>query len=155
MKRKLSLLLVVTLLCTLFITPVSAAEATSYVDDEISLTATTGSSYFSKTTTKLNSLTGTKATSTLSSGTCLGSTQSITSVTVYCNVSSGSSAYTLYVTSPSGTTKTVSCGTSSTTYTLTGFNGEDPDGKWTVGVLTGGTVTTVTCTLKVYYTYST
>ncbi len=30
MKRKLSLFLVVTLLCTLFVTPVSAAEAASY-----------------------------------------------------------------------------------------------------------------------------
>ena len=58
MKRKLSLLLVLTLLCTLFVTPVSAAEAASYADAQAVVTATSGSNYFSKITPKLNSLNG-------------------------------------------------------------------------------------------------
>ena len=52
------------------------------------------------------------------------------SVSVNCRVSSGSSRYTLYVISPEGTVLSQSCGTSSTTYNFTGFNGEDPKGDW-------------------------
>ena len=152
MKRKLSLLLVVTLLCTLFVMPVSAAEASDYSDDEISVAATSGSNYFSKITPMLNSLNGSAAMASLSSGSCSGNERSITSVSVYCRVSSGSSRYTLYVISPEGTTLSQSCGTSSTTYNFTGFNGEDPKGNWTIMVVSNGVVTTVT--LKVNYNYS-
>ncbi|GFI29223.1 MAG: hypothetical protein HFH50_16300 [Lachnospiraceae bacterium] len=154
MKRKLSLLLVVTLLCTLFVMPVSAAEASDYSDDEISVAATSGSNYFSKITPMLNSLNGSAAMASLSSGSCSGNERSITSVSVYCRVSSGSSRYTLYVISPEGTTLSQSCGTSSTTYNFTGFNGEDPKGNWTIMVVSNGVVTTVTSTLKVNYNYS-
>ncbi len=154
MKRKLSLLLVVTLLCTLFVMPVSAAETSDYSDDEISVAATSGSNYFSKITPMLNSLNGSAAMASLSSGSCSGNERSITSVSVYCRVSSGSSRYTLYVISPEGTTLSQSCGTSSTTYNFTGFNGEDPKGNWTIMVVSNGVVTTVTSTLKVNYNYS-
>lgn len=164
MKRKLSLLLVVTLLCTLFVMPVSAAElpsedvATSsavvIADDGIMPAATTGSNYFSKITTKLNSVNGATASSSLSSGSCSGTTRSITEVTVYCRVSSGSSNFLLTVTSPSGKVQTMSCGTSSATYTFTGFNGEDPYGTWKVAINSRGTVSTVTATLKTTYNYS-
>ena len=153
MKRKLSLLLVVTLLCTLFVTPVSAAEAASYTGDQAVVTATSGSNYFSKITPKLNSLNGSSAMATLSSGSCSGNERSITSVSVNCRVSSGSSRYTLYVISPDGTLSK-SCGTSSTTYTFTGFNGEDPKGDWIIIIISDGVVTTVTATLKVNYNYS-
>lgn len=154
MKRKLSLLLVLTLLCTLFVTPVSAAEAANYTEDQAVVTATSGSNYFSKITSKLNSLNGTAAMSSLSSGSCSGNKRSITSVSVYCRVSSGSSRYSLYVISPNGTTLSQSCGTSSTTYNFTGFNGEDPKGDWTVMIVSNGAVSTVTATLKVNYNYS-
>lgn len=154
MKRRLSLLLVLTLLCTLFVMPVSAAEAANYTEDQAVVTATSGSSYFSKITPKLNSLNGNPATATLSSGSCLGNQRSITSVTVNCRVSSGSSRYTLYVVSPEGTTLSKSCGTTNQTYTFTGFNGEDPKGDWIIIIITNGTVTTVTATLKVNYNYS-
>lgn len=154
MKRKLSLLLVLTLLCTLFAMPVSAAEAESHTEDQAVVTATSGSNYFSKITPKLNSLNGSAATATLSSGSCSGNERSITSVSVYCRVSSGSSRYTLYVISPEGTVLSKSCGTSSTTYNFTGFNGEDPKGDWTIMIVSNGVVTTVTATLKVNYNYS-
>lgn len=154
MRRKLSLFVVLTLLCTMFAMPVSAAGVSDYAGDEITVAATTGTNYFSKTTTKLNSLNGLEASSLLSSGSCSGNTRDITSVTVNCRVSSGSSRYILKVTSPEGIVATKSCGTSSTTYTFTEFNNQDPNGKWTVSIITQGIVSTVTGTLKVNYSYS-
>ncbi len=154
MKRKLSLFLVLTLLCTLFAMPVSAAEATDYTDDGIAVAATSGTNYFSGTTTKMNSLYGSEAVATRSSGSCSGDERSITSVSVYCRVSSGSSSFKLYVISPEGTVAYRNAGTSSTTYNFTEFNGEDPYGKWTIKTVTNGTVSTVTATLKVNYSYS-
>lgn len=154
MKRRLSLLLVLTLLCTLFAMPVSAAEAANYTENQAVVTATSGSNYFSKITPRLNSLNGYPATATLSSGSCSGNERSITSVSVSCRVSNGSSRYTLYVISPDGTTLSKSCGTGNETYTFTGFNGEDPKGDWTIIIITNGTVTTITATLKVNYNYS-
>ena|GEM_PF-823173 len=121
-------------------------------DDDFMLTSS-GTNYFSKITPKLNSLNGALASANLSSGSCSGTTSSITKVTVYCRVSSGSSSFDLVVTSPKKTVVTQSCGTSSKTYTLTGFNGEDPNGTWNVGISSNGTVSTVTATLKVYYSY--
>jgi len=147
-------------MCLCLVMPVSAAEQppidgniANYETNNVQ-SMTAGSSYFSKITPLLNSLTGRTATATLSSGSCIGNNESITNTTVYCRVSNGSSPYTLTVVAPSGTSQSISCGTSSTTYTFTGFNGEDPNGTWTIYVTTRGTVTTVTATLKVYYTYS-
>lgn len=165
-KKKLSLFMMVVLLFSTMCIPVSAAELpekdVSMQDTEVEVVilseddimpVSSGTNYFSKITSKLNSLNGITASSNLSSGSCSGTTRSITKVTVYCNVSSGSSSFDLVVTSPEKTVVTKSCGTSSTTYTLTGFNGEDPYGTWNVGISSNGTVSTVTATLKVYYSY--
>lgn len=165
-KKKLSLFMMVVLLFSTMCIPVAAAELPEkevstketevevvvLLDDDI-MPASSGSNYFSKITSKLNSLNGAAASSNLSSGSCSGTSRSITKVTVYCRVSSGSSSFDLIVTSPEKTVVTQSCGTSSTTYTLTGFNGEDPYGTWNVGISSNGTVSTVTATLKVYYSY--
>ncbi|MBO5031793.1 MAG: hypothetical protein J6D08_07890 [Lachnospiraceae bacterium] len=166
-RKKLSVLMMAVLLFSAMYIPVSAAELpeqdvatedTTEVevvvlsDDDI-MPLASGSNYFSKITSKLNSLNGAIASSNLSSGSCSGTTRSITKVTVYCRVSSGSSSFDLVVTSPEKTVVTQRCGTSSTTYTLTGFNGEDPYGTWNVGISSNGTVSTVTATLKVYYDY--
>lgn len=165
-KKKLSLFMMVVMLFSTMCIPVSAAElpekevATKDTEVEVVILSdddvmpvSSGSNYFSKITSKLNSLSGTIASSNLSSGSCLGTTRSITKVTVYCRVSSGSSNFDLVVTSPEKTVVTQRCGTSSTTYTLTGFNGEDPYGTWNVGISSNGAVSTVTATLKVYYSY--
>jgi len=167
-KKKLSLLVAVALLFGVVNVPlsVSASELQRedvstddtmvevvVLSDEDIMPASSGTNYFSKITSKLNSLNGATASSNLSSGSCSGTTRSITKVTVYCRVSSGSSSFDLVVTSPEKTVVTQSCGTSSTTYTLTGFNGEDPKGTWNVGISSNGTVSTVTATLKVYYSY--
>lgn len=50
----------------MFVTPVSAAEAANYTEDQAVVTATSGSNYFSKITPKLNSLNGYAATASLS-----------------------------------------------------------------------------------------
>ncbi len=157
-KRKLTLLITCILLFAMSVLPVSAAEntaaeipAVATVNDAVVL-GTSGSNYFSGITSKLNSL-GSLSYSNISSGSCSGDVRSITSVTVYCRVSSGSDSFRLVVTSPSGATKYVSCGTSSTTYTVSGFTGEDPKGTWKVGIISNG-ISTVTCTLKVNYNYS-
>jgi hypothetical protein len=156
MKKKISLFVTTILLFVMMVMPVSAAELPIVSSDsDISVAATTGTNYFSKITTKLNSLNGSSSNiSTLSSGTCSGTTQSITSVTAYARVSSGSSSFKLYVVSPDGTASYVSAGTSSSTYTFTSFNGKDPDGTWKVYIVSNGVVSTATVTLKVNYNYS-
>lgn len=166
-KRKLTLLITCILLFAMSVLPVSAAEisvventpaentvaevpAVTAVNDAVVL-GTSGSNYFRKITPPLNSL-GSLASANLSSGSCSGDVRSITSVTVYCRVSNGSDSFTLVVTSPSGTTKYVSCGNRSATYTIPGFNGEDPKGTWKVGIISNG-ISTVTYTLTVNYNY--
>lgn len=153
MKRLLSVVLTVAVLFMTCVMPVQAAESSDSVEGNNITAITSGTTYFSKITRKLNSLYGAVDSVNLSSGSCLGTNRQITSVTVYCRVSSGSSPFTLIVTSPSGTVAYKSCGTTSTTYTFTDFNGEDPSGTWNVGISSNGTVSTVTCTLKVYYRY--
>lgn len=154
MKKKLSLLLTCILLCVSMAMPVYAAEPTGTPENEVVALATS-SNYFSKITPKLNSLAGAlPASANLSSGSCYGTNRSITSVTVNCRVSSGSSPFTLTITAPDGTTQSMTCGTSSTTYTFTGFNTLDPYGTWNIKVKTNGAVSTVTATLKVNYNYN-
>lgn len=166
-KRKLTLLITCILLFAMSVLPVSAAEisaventaaentvaeipAITTANDAVVL-GTSGSNYFRKITPLLNSL-GSLSSANLSSGSCSGDVRSITSVTVYCRVSRNSDSFRLVVTSPTGTTKYVSCGTNSDTYTITGFTGEDPKGTWTVGIISNG-ISSVTCTLNVNYNY--
>jgi len=82
-------------------------------------------------------------------------------VELYCNVASGTDPYTIYVKSPSGTTKSISGPTKSGTITITGFEGENPSGTWSIWIQNNGVsyngniypVSTVTITLKVAYSY--
>jgi subtilisin-like proprotein convertase family protein len=117
---------------------------------------------FSKTTVKLNAISGgTSKTSNVTSGSVSGSNPSITKVELYCNVASGTDPYTIYVKSPSGTTKSISGPTKSGTITITGFEGENPSGTWSIWIQNNGVsyngniypVSTVTITLKVAYSY--
>lgn len=125
------------------------------------MAATTSSSYFSKTTVKLNAINGGKSTtSTLSSGS-VSDGASITSVKVFVKVASGTDPYTLYIKSPDGTTASFSGPTSSKTFTTTTFNGEDPEGSWSVWIVNSGVsyngniypTSTATVTLTGYYSY--
>ena len=101
MKRLLSVVLTVAVLFMTCVMPVSAAESSDSVEGNNITAITSGTTYFSKITRKLNSLYGAVDSVNLSSGSCLGTNRQITSVTVYCRVSSGSSPFTLIVTSPS------------------------------------------------------
>ena len=120
--RKTFMAVVVSMMvCLLFVTPVFAA-----------------SSFYSKTTTKLNAINGGKSTtSSLSSGSIIGSDASITQVKLH--------SYT----GP----------TSSKIWYLDDFNGENPSGTWQIYIVNSGTTThgniypvsTVTVGLTVYY----
>lgn len=92
------------------------------------------SSFFSKSTTKLNAFNG--------------GTSSI-------------STFTLYIQSPEGTLVPFDGSTSSTSFYTDAFQGENPSGTWRVyiqnsGISTNGNmipVSTVTITATVYYNY--
>lgn len=120
------------------------------------------SNNFSKTTVKLNAINGGESRkSTLSSGSVTGNNPSISKVQLYCNVSSGSDPYTIYVLSPKGTTRSITGPSKSGTITITGFEGENPSGTWTIWIKNSGVsykgniypTSTVTITLKVAYSY--
>ena len=136
MKKIISYFLSGIVLCTaLLVTPVSAAEVapaeeTITINSTVSVRAT---NYWTKTTTKLNSVYGTASNiSTVSSGSVSGSNPQILKIEVYSRVSSGSDSFYLYVEDG---------------------NGFDPSGKWKIWIVTKGTVSTSTETIKVYYTY--
>lgn len=125
------------------------------------LAATTSSSYFSKTTTKLNAVNGGQSkTSSVTSGS-VPDGASVTSVKVFCNVASGTDPYTLYIKSPEGTIASFSGPTKSTTFTTNVFNGETPKGTWSVWIVNSGVsyngnlipASTVTVSLTGYYDY--
>ena len=144
-KRVFTAVMAFMMACLMFVTPVLAAT-----------------NNFSKTTVKLNAISGgTSKTSNVTSGSVSGSNPSITKVELYCNVASGTDPYTIYVKSPSGTTKSISGPTKSGTITITGFEGENPSGTWSIWIQNNGVsyngniypVSTVTITLKVAYSY--
>lgn len=125
------------------------------------LAATTSSSYFSKTTTKLNALNGGKsATSSVTSGSVPDGAY-VTSVKVFVNVARGTDPYTLYIKSPEGTIASFSGPTSSTTFTTNVFDSETPKGTWSVWIVNSGVsyngniypASTATVSLTVYYDY--
>lgn len=144
-KRAFTAVIACMMACLMFVTPVFAAT-----------------NYFSKTTVKLNALNGgTSRESSVTSGSVSGDNPSITNVELYCNVASGTDPYVIYVKSPKGTVATITGPSRSGTVTTSAFNGENPSGTWKVwiqnlGVSYNGNLipaSTVTVTLKVYYSY--
>lgn len=112
-----------------------------------------GYNYWTKTTTKLNSVYGTASNiSTVSSGSVSGSNPQILKIEVYSRVSSGSDSFYLYVEDGNGNVNYTTVSKSGT-ITINDFNGFDPSGKWKIWIVTKGTVSTSTETIKVYYTY--
>lgn len=144
-KRVFTALMACLMACVMFVTPVFAAT-----------------NNFSKTTVKLNAINGGKSReSKVTSGSVSGDNPSITKVELYCNVASGTDPYTIYVKSPSNTTISKPGPTSSGTITISGFEGENPSGTWTIWIVNNGVsyngniypTSTVTITLKVAYSY--
>lgn len=111
------------------------------------------SNHFSKSLSTMNSLYGaTSNTCSVTSGSCSGTTRSITSVSVY-GVLTGSSCK-VYVTSPEGSVYYKTMTSTGTVTFNTEFNGEDPKGRWYVYIVTNGAVSTVKSgVLEVNYSY--
>ena len=145
----------IVLFTALLVTHVSAAEVapaeeTITINSTVSVRAT---NYWTKTTTKLNSVYGTASNiSTVSSGSVSGSNPQILKIEVYSRVSSGSDSFYLYVEDGNGNVNYTTVSKSGT-ITINDFNGFDPSGKWKIWIVTKGTVSTSTETIKVYYTY--
>ncbi len=144
-KRVLTAFMACMMICLMTVSPVLAA---------------TGN--FSKTTVKLNAINGGNSReSRVTSGSVLGDDPSITKVELFCNVSSGTDPYTIYVQSPSGTVRSISGPSRTGTVKISGFEGENPEGPWTIWIKNSGIsyngnmypVSTVTITLKVTYSY--
>lgn len=144
-KKALTVAAACMMACLMFVTPVLAAT-----------------NYFSKTTVKLNAVNGgTSRESRVTSGSVLGDAPSTTKVELFCNVASGTDPYTIYVESPSGTTRLATGPNKSGTITVSGFEKENPYGAWTIWIKNSGIsnngnlypASTVTITLKVYYSY--
>lgn len=142
MKKIISYFLSGIVLCTaLLVTPVSAAEVapaeeTITINSTVSVRAT---NYWTKTTTKLNSVYGTASNiSTVSSGSVSGSNPQILKIEVYSRVSSGSDSFYLYVEDGNGnvnytTVSKTSYGKSSGKYDTTAdflTNIENRNGKF-------------------------
>lgn len=102
---------------------------------------------------------GKSTTSSLSSGSIIGSDASITQVKLAIYVSSGTDPYTLWIKSPNGSWHSYTGPTSSKIWYLDDFNGENPSGTWQIYIVNSGTTThgniypvsTVTVGLTVYY----
>ena len=156
MKKTITFLIAWILAFTMIAMPVSASE---YVDNNedtyVESSVRAGSSYFTKGIPTMNALNyGSSAYKTVTSGSCLGTTRSITKVTFYGVLSSGSSPCIVYIISPTGTVASQVM-YSTGTLTFYDFNGEDPYGSWTVYIVTLGSVSTVKSgSLKVYYNYN-
>ncbi|MDE6253100.1 MAG: hypothetical protein K2M78_10760 [Lachnospiraceae bacterium] len=144
-KRVFTAVMACMMACLMFVTPVFAAT-----------------NNFSKTTVKLNAISGgISRYSTVTSGSISVGEPSITKVELYCNVASGTDPYTIYVESPKGTVKTITGPSRSGNVTITGFEGEDPSGSWTIWIKNNGVsyngniypASTATITLKVTYSY--
>ena len=76
----------------------------------------------------------------------------VANLEVYSRVSSGSDSFYLYVEDGNGNVNYTTVSKSGT-ITINDFNGFDPSGKWKIWIVTKGTVSTSTETIKVYYTY--
>ena len=155
--RKIISIVTSIMLCAAFcVMPVSAADLTTVygqndttaIEDSVN-----DSSWWTKTTTKLNAVYGGSSNiSTVSSGSVLGSNPQVSSVELYCRVSSGSDPFTLYVEDPYGNIYYTTISKSGT-ITIDDFNGINPYGKWKIWIVTSGTASTATVTIDCYYTY--
>jgi len=121
----------------------------------LSVQAFAATDYFSGMTGKMNALGtangGASAAWNISSGSISSINAKVTNVTLNVTVSSGSSPFYIYVKSPFGSIFNRYVG--STSVTFSEFSGENPKGTWQVWIVTTGTVSTATATMKVNYSY--
>ena len=153
MKKVLSIILCMSL-CIMDTLPVSAMEVMpkENVIEKEEVSATSGSSCFSKSLSKLSSVNGaTSKVVTFTSGSVVSGAQ-VTSIKVFVNKSTGSDPFIIYIQAPDGTIYSFLV-TGSETIVLDYFNGCDPSGSWKIWIKTQGLVSTANITLTVYYSY--
>lgn len=151
MKKVLSIILCMSL-CILYDLQVSAAEVLPKEDfvkkDEGSITS--ASNYYSKALPELRSANGTSSrVVTFSLGSISGSMQ-VTSISL--NVRLLGDPCILYIQAPDGTVYSFVI-TKNENIILDNFNGCDPSGSWKIWIETKGTVSTISGSIKVYYSY--
>lgn len=157
MKKVLSSFLI-TVICMIFVMPVSAAEIPnagmkSVVVTEENTIEEKATNYFTDSTVKMNSLYGGQSViSNISSGSVLGTNPKVTSVSLNVTVSSGSDSFKLYVEDPSGYGGYTTVNRSGKV-DFSAFNGRSPKGTWKVYIVTNGTVSTATARMTVNYSY--
>lgn len=151
MKKVLSTILCISL-CVLYTLQVSAAEALPKEDfvrkDEVRTTAS--SNYYSKALPELRSTSGTSSRVITFS---LGSiSDSMKVVSMSLNIHLLGESCIIYIQAPDGTIYRFPV-TRSGTITIDNFNGCDPLGNWKIWIETKGTVSTISGTIKIYYSY--
>lgn len=154
MKKVLSIILSISL-CLIMPIQVSAMEVIpkeNVVEKEKSNTSTHASNSFSKSFPKLISANGIASNIAAFSTGSISSSAQITSISIYVRVSTGSDPFILYVQAPDGTIYSFVI-TKSGTITINDFNGCDPSGTWKIWIETQGTVSTISGTFKVNYSY--
>lgn len=154
MKKKIfSLFMVCFMLCSLFVTPVSAAESVSASDTEIAPYAT---NYFTGSTGTMNTMAGTQSRIFNVSSGSISTNAKVTNVGLNVTVSRGSIPFYLVVKSPSGSyaEKYISA---SGSITFTEFKDESPKGTWQIYIYNTGSeftdVSTATARMTVNYQY--
>ncbi len=153
MRKVFSMILCISL-CIMYALPVSAAELMpkENIIEKEEISATSSSNYFSKALPMLSSTNGIASrVVTITSGSIVGSAQ-VTSIRLYVRVSSGSDPCILYIQAPDGTIYSFVI-TKSGIITIDNFNGCDPSGNWKIWIETQGTMSTVSGTIKVNYSY--
>lgn len=153
MKKVLSIILCMSL-CLMYSLQVSAEEVMpkENVIEKEENSATSSSSFFSKSLSKLNSVNGTTSkVVTFTSGSIASGAQ-VTSIKVSVSKSTGSDPFIIYIQAPDGTIYSILI-TGSETIVLDGFNGCNPSGSWKIWIETQGLVSTANITLTVYYSY--
>lgn len=141
-KRSLSMLMALLMLCSVF-------SVSALADGTVAEAETRASSYISGSASVMNSLNGYQS-----------GPKSITAsvysqnayVTMNVNVSTGSSSFYLILEAPDGrvATKLIR---SSGSVTFSEFNGMHPSGKWYVSIMTTGTVSTASASVRINYNY--
>lgn len=152
--RKVMSIIICLAFCVMMAMPVSAAEEMPIenVIEKEEVHKTLSSNYFNKAFPELSSTSGNASkVVTITSGSISEGAQ-VTSISIYVRVSLGSSPLILYIQAPDGTIYSFVI-TKNGTITINDFNGFDPSGTWKIWIETQGTVSTISGTFKVNYSY--
>lgn len=157
MKKKIiSLLTVCFMLCTLIVTPVSAAEFVPESDAEVTTVVPYATNYFTGSTGTMNTMAGTQSKIFNVSSGSTPENALVTNVTLNVTVSRGSIPFYIVVKHPSGFSAERYISASGS-ITFTEFKDKDPKGTWQIYIYNTGIdftdVSTATARMTVNYQY--